>query len=84
MATNEPTNKEILKEIRDMNTRIIALETWKVSEDAFKAAMVLVRQEEKEAKYDSKRNEIFKQTSIILGLIATILAAYAATKGIGI
>jgi hypothetical protein len=89
MPGKEPSNTEILNELRDIGKRLGDLERWKISEDAYRAALAQVKRDEKEANHDAiaaeaitKRTELFKQAGIVLGLIAAILYAYAATKGI--
>lgn len=89
MAEHEPTNADIIKEVRSISDRLLILEDWKRNEDAYRAALAKVKSEEKETKseaaaseYAKRRTEIMKQVGIVLGLIVAILYAYAATKGI--
>lgn len=89
MSDQEPTNTEILNEIRGISARLLIIEDWKRNEDAYRAALAKVKSEEQQQKADSRsddfakrRTEIMKQVGIVLGLIAAILYAYAATKGI--
>lgn len=92
----QPTNSDLMKEIREVKSmqtsqgdRISTLELWKVSEDAYRAALARVKDEEEDNKFRklrdgelSKRSEVLKQVGIILGLITAILYAYLSTKGI--
>lgn len=89
MPNIEPSNAEILNAIKGVSDRVIVLEDWKRNEDAYRAALAKVKSEEQEAKVSSqaddfakRRTEIMKQVGIVLGLVAAILYAYAATKGI--
>lgn len=91
-----PTNSDLLKGINEVKAvqktqdgRIGALELWKVSEDAYRAALAKVKREEEESQYTRlrdgelrKRTEVFKQIGIIAGIIIAILYAYSATHGI--
>lgn len=89
----EPSNSELIKEVRDMYTgldgRVVHLENWKRNEDAYRAALSQVKNEELQDKTQTRadadsrrRTEILKQIGIVLGLIIAILYAYMATKGI--
>lgn len=89
MAENEPTNAELLKEIKGLGDRLLILEDWKRNEDAYRAALAKVKAEEKEQKSSAqsdeiakRRTEIMKQVGIVLALVIAILYAYAASKGI--
>lgn len=89
MAGGEPTNADILKAVSDMSGRIQALENWKLQEDAYRAALARVKDEEAKERSNKlttdeakKRTELMKQAGIVLGLIIAILYAYMATKGI--
>lgn len=82
MATRQPTNSDILKELRDMSVRISSLETWRLAQDAYKEALAQVKKDEKLAKDESRRSDIYKQVMIILGLLVAILTAMASTRGI--
>lgn len=86
---DEPTLGDVLKEVQGFGNRLAVLENWKISEDAYRAALAQVKNEERQAKNDNnsaevnkRRLEILKQVGIVLALIAAILYAYAATKGI--
>lgn len=85
----EPTNADIIKEVRSISDRLLIVEDWKRNEDAYRAALAKVKAEEKSAKVEARdddvakrRTEIMKQVGIVLGLVVAILYAYAATKGI--
>lgn len=89
MPDKQPTNAEILQEVQAMSGRLLVIEDWKRSEDAYRAALAQVKAEEKESKTTSqnddfmkRRTEIMKQVGIVLGLIAAILYAYASTRGV--
>lgn len=96
MSNKEPTNSDLLKEIKgvkDMQMSqakdISHLMNWKLQEDAYKAALKQVKHEEDQAKIAGmrdgdfkRRTEIMKQAGIVLALIIAILYAYAATHGI--
>lgn len=89
MPNKQPTNADILSELKDLGKRVLVVEDWKRSEEAYRAALAQVKAEEKAAKseagndeYMKRRTEIMKQIGIILGLVVLILSAYAATKGI--
>lgn len=84
-----PTNLDILKELQVMGQRISALEQWKIADDAAKAAVREYRREEERGIRDGLQNrqaktwtEVGKQLAVVLGIIATILYAIAATRGI--
>lgn len=92
----QPTNADLLKEfkvIKDMQIAqakdINILMQAKVAEDAYRAALKQVKDDEETAKYTNlrdgelkKRTEILKQIGIIAGIIIAILYAYASTHGI--
>lgn len=85
----EPTNADIIKEVRTISDRLLIIEDWKRNEDAYRAALAKVKSEESSAKKEARdddaakrRTEIMKQVGIVLGLVVAILYAYAATKGI--
>lgn len=89
MPTKNPSNSDILKELKTMNQRIDVLEQWKVSEDAYRAALKQIKRDDEESKYTNlrdkeltSRTDIWKQVMIVLGLIIAGLYAYLATKGI--
>lgn len=89
MSDKQPTNKEIMKEVKGVGERLLILEDWKRNEDAYRAALAQVKADEKESKGEARADDmaqqwkgILKQAGIVLGLIAAILYAYAATKGI--
>lgn len=82
MATRQPTNSDILKELRDMSGRISSLETWRTAQDAYKEALAQVKRDEKLAKDESRKSDIYKQVMIILGLLVAILTTAASTRGI--
>lgn len=89
MTDKEPTNKELAKEVKSLHERLLPLEDWKRSEDAYRAALAQVKAEEKESKGEARAEDmakqwkgILKQAGIVLGLVAAILYAYAASKGI--
>lgn len=96
MANKEPTNGDLLKEIKGVKDMQIAqskdvtvLMNWKIQEDAYRAALAKVKSDEEQAKYQGlrdgeikRRTEIMKQIGIVLALIVAILYAYAATHGI--
>lgn len=65
-----------------MNSRVASLETWRISQDAYKTALQEVRKEDKAKADQEKKSEIFKQVTIILGLVIAILTALAATQGV--
>jgi hypothetical protein len=84
-----PTNFDLLTEIRSMNTRIAALESWKIAEDAAKKAVADYVQKEETQRMANlevhKSREwiaLLKQAGVVLGIVISILYAYAATKGI--
>lgn len=89
MAGREPTNADILKAVGDVSGRVTDLENWKLQEDAYRAALARIKDEEASDKMNNlktdeakRRTEIMKQLGIVLGLIIAILYAYMATKGI--
>lgn len=89
MAHSEPTLSDVLDEVQKMNNRVVVLENWKVNEDAYRAALARVKEEEAKEKQEKshdillqRRTEIMKQVGIVLGLITVILYAYMATNGI--
>lgn len=87
MATKNPTNADILAELKDMNYRIINLETWKIAEDAARKAIRDYKTSEYNAHKDTETKEwvkVAKQVGIVLGIVIAILYAYAATKGLHI
>lgn len=88
-GNKQPTNREIITAIEAVSTRVENLETWKRNEDAYRAALAKVKEEEQSQKqsnrddtYYKRRTELMKQGAIVLGLIAAILYAYMTTKGI--
>jgi hypothetical protein len=97
MANKSPTNADLgvkldaaLQEIKNMSNRLVAIEQWKLAEDAYKAALLQVRAEDRETKTNRLKSDegkawlnILKQAGIILGIVAAILYAYAAQRGIG-
>lgn len=89
MAAKEPTNAELLKELKEFGQRLLILEDWKRNEDAYRAALAKVKSEEKENKQSEqsdemikRRTEIMKQVGIVLALLIAILYAYASSRGI--
>lgn len=82
MATNKPTYSELKDEISGVDMRVVTLERWRTKEEAFKAALLQVRKEEKETKLEAKKMEIYKQVLVVLGLLVTILTAIAATRSL--
>lgn len=88
-SNKNPTNADLLKELKLMSQRIDVLEQWKVSEDAYRAALKQIKRDDEESKYTklrdgelSSRTDIWKQVMIVLGLVIAGLYAYLATKGI--
>lgn len=80
-----PTNLDLLKELSGMNTRITALEVWKISEDAARKAIFDYKQGERSSLKDTETSEwikVAKQAGIVLGIVIAILYAYASTKGL--
>lgn len=72
-----------------MNSRIGALEQWKIAEDAARAAVKEYREGEEKSRINSLKHreakawmDILKQVGIILGIVTAILYAYASTRGI--
>lgn len=96
MANRQPPNSEILKavkEVKDMQAaqarEIKVLTDWKQHEDAYRAALKQVKDEEAQEKTtgqkDSdfqKRTEIMKQVGIVLALIIALLSAYGIAHGV--
>lgn len=85
----QPTNADILKEIRDMSARVLILESWKTNEDAYRAALAQIKLDQENDRFTGlrdgelkRRTEVMKQIGIILGLIVVILYAYTSTHGI--
>ena len=81
MSAKQPTNYELLQEFQTMNSRVSSLENWRIASDAYKTALVEVRKEDKAKSDQEKKSEIFKQVTIILGLIIAILTTVAAANG---
>lgn len=84
-----PTNTDILRKLEGMDTRITALESWKIAEDAAKKAIADYRKSEKAQEAEKTmlteselRVKILKQIGIVLGILTTIAYAYAASRGI--
>jgi hypothetical protein len=85
-----------LKEIRDdikvvknmqlaQGQDIEGLKKWKIAEDAYRAALLQVRNEEKEKLAETAQKawiKILKEVYPIIGILGAILYAYANSKGI--
>lgn len=72
-----------------MNTRVSALESWKIAEDAARKAVSEYRKQEESERMtkltSTEKQEwlkVAKQIGVVLGIVIVILYAYAATKGI--
>lgn len=65
-----------------MNNRLIAIENWKIAEDAAKKAVESYRNKEKEDLAATQKAEIRKQILILLGIAVALAYAYAQTRGI--
>lgn len=81
MAAKQPTNSVLLTEIKGMNTRISALETWKIAEDAAKAAVSAYKQDETKDQLQKGWIEVLSKLSPFL--IAATLLIYALLKQVG-
>lgn len=80
-----PTNKDILIELRNMNQRLVALENWKIAEDAAKAAIEKYKAQEvrSEAKPTSEgwlNRELVKTLVTALGIIGALVALIQASQ----
>lgn len=80
-----PTNADLAEEIRDLKKMVsplladvAVLKDWKMAEDAYKAARLQLKEEERE----DTRDQVWRQTGKILGLVVLALGAYLAGKGI--
>jgi hypothetical protein len=87
-----PQYKEVLKELKeikamyvDLDGRMSVQEQWKIAEDAYKAALSQVYNENKE-KTDEQVSKawlrVLKEVYPILAILGAILYAVAASKGI--
>lgn len=77
-AKKNPTLSDVYKKLDNMDTRLTNLETWKIADDAGKAAVTAYRQEETRKSW----SQILKD---LIPLIAAVtLLAYAAANHIGI
>lgn len=78
----QPTNSDIIREIQKMNSRLGVLESWKERIEIGKAAIDEYKKEEKINRDSNQRREIFKQTGIVLALIAAVLYVYLESHGV--
>lgn len=91
-AKKSPTASDLSKkldaslaEMKAMRTDVNALMQWKLQEDAYRAALKRVRDEERESTQEQTSVawlKVIKQLYPILAILAAILYAYAQTRGI--
>ena len=83
-----PTNADIIRKLDHMNTRIDALETWKITSDAAREAIAEYKRSEIHSsvrKSDSRVNaELVKNIGIALTIILALITAILAGKGRGL
>lgn len=80
MPKSQPTNADILKEVRSMNNRIAALEQWKQGTEIARAAVEEYKKEEQSIRDSRQRREIMKQVGVVLSLMAAILYVYLESR----
>lgn len=69
----KPTNLDIYRKLQDMDTRIAALETWRIASDAGTAAVEKYKAAEKKG-IGGLDSELMKALLIALGIIGTLIA----------
>lgn len=74
--------KEMRADVNVMRNDVNALQQWKLHEDAFKAALKTVKDEEAKEKFGKLRTDVMKQLLYVLGMVGAVLATYVATRGI--
>lgn len=89
MPTKEPTTRQLRKDIDGIDVRLGTAENWIERQELYKQVLADVKKQEladdkqkRSDEFQAKKMEVYKQLAIILGLVAVILSAYAATKGI--
>lgn len=86
------TNTDILKEVKEVRKMqeaqaddIRSLKLWKQAEDAYKAALLQVRADEKTKNQDEASKQwlkILREIYPIIGILGALLYAVAASRGI--
>lgn len=85
----KPTNRDILKAIREVKDMQIAqgkdidgLLDWKKGLDIAKSAVEEYKRAEEKTREARQKREIWKQVGIVLGLISAVLYVYLETRGV--
>jgi predicted acetyltransferase len=91
-AKKSPTNADLANEIRDVKKMVAplvqdvqVLKDWKLQQDAYKDALASIKEEEKQSASEKEvvaRTEVWVKAGKVLGLIAVLLTAYLAGRGI--
>lgn len=89
MTVQKPTNADILKEIKDLGTRLTEIERWKLTTIAAQKAVDEYRKQEEAARVSrisqttqTEWTKVAKQVGVIAGILIAIFYAYLNTKGI--
>lgn len=70
-----PTNSDIIRKLDAMDTRINALESWKIAEDAAKTAVAQYRQDERQTTQGRQIGGLIKD--LLPLIVALTVLAYA-------
>jgi hypothetical protein len=79
------TNADLLRAINDMGTRVSALESWKIAEDAAKKAVSEYQAGQVQILKENETKlwiKVLKQVGIILGILIVLGYAYINSRGI--
>lgn len=72
------TNADIIKRLDDMGSRIEAIETWKIAQEAGKAAVDEYRRQENATNNNKNRNDAYASIKELMPYIIALLVAAAA------
>lgn len=80
-AKRNPTNSDIYAKLEKMDSRIGALESWRIAEDAAKAAIQQYRRDELSTTKDRRWGQLVKD--LLPLIVAVTVLAYAVANKIG-
>ena len=87
MPTAKPTTTQLDKDIKGIDMRVGSLENWREREELYKSVLADVKKqdiadqnEKRKSNLQAQKADIYKQALIILGIVVTMLTAYAATR----
>lgn len=72
------TNTDIIKKLELMDTRLSTIETWKIAQDAGKAAVDEYRRQENSVKATQEQQSVFDSIKTLVPYIVAVLCALAA------